>query len=196
MSIDTIGSVSDPSRLRFQQIHGDFQSIQNDLQAGNIANAQLDFASLLKDAPALQNQLQSGAAATTTAATSAQPNALNALSTSLQAGDVSGAQTALTTLQQTLGGAQGHHHHHRHHSSSTPPPTGSDTTASGLTSPNGQTVRNDFQTLASALQSGDLTGAQQALAQLQKDAPRFGGGAASAPAPSSPPANAITATPA
>lgn len=37
--------------------------------------------------------------------------------------------------------------------------------------PNFQQLKSDFQSLSSALQSGDMTGAQQALAALQKDAP-------------------------
>ncbi|HVO89159.1 MAG TPA: hypothetical protein VMV45_11500, partial [Casimicrobiaceae bacterium] len=35
----------------------------------------------------------------------------------------------------------------------------------------GNSARQDFKTLAQALQSGDLSGAQQAFAALQQDAP-------------------------
>ena len=84
----------------------DFQALANDLQTGNLTNAQTDFASLLQDAPQLQTTLQ------TTAVTSPALSAFSSLSASLQAGDLTGAQSAMSTLQQSV---QGHHHHHHHH---------------------------------------------------------------------------------
>ena len=48
-------------------------------------------------------------------------------------------------------------------------------------------TRADFQTLASALQSGDLASAQQAFAQLQKDNPRLAQALNSAPSSSDSP---------
>jgi hypothetical protein len=51
----------------------------------------------------------------------------------------------------------------------------SSTSASGASQSAGalnfQQVKSDFQALSTALQSGDLSGAQQAYASLQKDAP-------------------------
>ncbi len=44
-----------------------------------------------------------------------------------------------------------------------------------------QQRRADFQALASALQSGDISSAQQAFAQLQKDNPRLAQALSSAP---------------
>jgi hypothetical protein len=167
MSIDATHSVTNQATARFQQMRSDFQSLQSDLQSGNIANAQADFASLLKDAPPLQNLLKSDA-------DSVQSSALSALSTSLKSGDVTGAQTALASLGQTLGGAHCHHHHHHHHGSSVSP---SSATGSGFTPLDLQAIRTDFQTLACDLQSGDLTGAQKAWVQLQKDDPRLSNGA-------------------
>jgi hypothetical protein len=46
----------------------------------------------------------------------------------------------------------------------------SDTSQTG-TVPNFQQIKSDFQALASALQSGNVSSAQQAYAALQKDAP-------------------------
>lgn len=54
----------------------------------------------------------------------------------------------------------------------TPVSSGAATGAADLQA-NATQRRTDFQSLASALQSGDLTTAQQALAQLQKDSPRL-----------------------
>jgi len=174
MSIDATQSVNSATRASYQQIRSDFKALQSDLQAGNVASAQVDFDTLLKDAPQLKSQLQN-------AATTTQPNALSALSTSLQAGDLSGAQTAFASLGQMLSGTQsalgstGQMHHHRHHHHQ----HGGTSAASLLDSSAGnpatdqQTVQNDFQALAGALQSGNITSAQQAFAQLQMDDPRF-----------------------
>jgi len=167
MSIDATSSVTSTSRASYQQIRSDFKTLQNDLQSGSLANAQVDFATLLKDAPQLNNQLQSGATATT------QTSDLSALSTSLQSGDLTGAKAALGSLGQDLGFArnslssmgQVHRHHHHHHADSDSATAGN---ASG-----DQAVQSDFQALSSALQSGNITSAQQALAQLQKDDPQF-----------------------
>jgi len=178
MSIDATSSVASTARASYQQIRSDFKSLQSDLQSGNVANAQADFATLLKDAPQFNNQLQSGAATT-------QSSALSALSASLQSGDIGGAQTALASLGQTSGGAQSalnsmgqthRHHHHHHHGAAS-----SSTTAGG-----DQAVQSDFQALSSALQSGNITSAQQALAQLQKDDPRFAAGPNPLAAPATP----------
>ena len=65
------------------------------------------------------------------------------LAQSLQSGDLSGAQKAYTSLQQTLG-----------------------TDASSSTNP----LNKDLSSLGQALQSGNLSGAQQAFAQLGQDA--------------------------
>ena len=92
----------------FQQIQSEFQQLGQDLQTGNLAQAQQDYATLSQNfAPA-----QSGAtdAATTTAATAtaaatatnsnpiAQPFA--ALPTDLQNGNITAAQQDFATIQQ------------------------------------------------------------------------------------------------
>jgi hypothetical protein len=99
-----------PSRA---QARKDFQSLSDDLQAGNLSAAQTDFASLLRDAPQLQAKLSA-----TTAASANTP--LAALSSSLQAGDLSGAQSAMTNLRQSL---HAHRHHHHHGPQSAPDAT-------------------------------------------------------------------------
>lgn len=74
---------------------------------------------------------------------------LNAVGTALQSGDVSGAQSALTTLQQTLA---------NNPQSSTSQPFGTNTAAN-----------SDYQSLVGAVQSGNVSDAQKALANLQTD---------------------------
>jgi hypothetical protein len=82
-----------------------------------------------------------------------------ALSTALQSGDLSGAQTAFAQLQkdnpriaQALNSSSG-------------------SSASSGTSSSGSSPTSALQSLGSALQNGDLSGAQAALAQVQQNAP-------------------------
>jgi len=87
----------------FQQIQSEFQQLGQDLQTGNLAPAQQDYATLSQNfAPA-----QSGtAAATTTAAAAPAANsnpiaqAFAALSTDLQNGNITAAQQDFATIQQ------------------------------------------------------------------------------------------------
>lgn len=80
------------------------------------------------------------------------------LLSSLQSGDVSGAQQAFAAMQQLLPGSP----------SATPAPA-----ATGGTSPAPSTVATDFNALGSALSSGSLTGAQDAVTKLQQDAQTY-----------------------
>ena len=161
MSIDATSSISASIRPNYQQIRNDYRTLQNDLQTGNLAGAKTDFATLLKDVPQFNSQLQNGTATT-------QAGSLSALSMALQSGDINGAKAALALLGQNLGVAQsglnqiGPWHHRHHHHGTAPVGNNRD-----------QAIQSDFQALSSALQSGNIVGAQQALAQLQKDAPEF-----------------------
>lgn len=76
----------------------------------------------------------------------------------LQSGDVSGAQQAYAAMQQLL-----------------PVQAATPADSSGATSggANSDTVKADFSALGKALSSGSLTGAQDAVAQLQKDAQAY-----------------------
>jgi hypothetical protein len=72
-----------------------------------------------------------------------------ALGSALQSGDISSAQSALSTFQQALQGA-------------------SQTTASQPFGKNAQAT-TDYESLTSSLKSGNLTGAQKAFTSLQSD---------------------------
>src|SRR2546426_12545638 len=87
-----------------QQFGQEFQQLGQDLQAGNLSQAQQDFASL---APNASNGTQGNG-------TIAQ--VLGSLGQALQSGNLSGAQQAFSTIQQDLQqlGSQGHHHHPHH----------------------------------------------------------------------------------
>jgi hypothetical protein len=141
-----------------QQLRKDFQTLSKDLDSSDVAAAQKDFASLLNDASKAKIDLSSAQAQSVE-----QPNALSALSTSLQSGDVSSAKSALSSLNQAFKG-----HHHRHHSQSA-------LSSDDASAPEGNSIQinADLQKLNTALQAGDVTTAQQALIQLQKDDPKL-----------------------
>lgn len=75
-----------------------------------------------------------------------------AVGSALQSGDLSAAQSALTTFQQALQGSSSQS------SNTNSQPFGKNSSAN-----------TDFQNLTSALQSGNLSGAQKAFASLQTD---------------------------
>jgi len=72
------------------------------------------------------------------------------LASALQSGDLSGAQSAYSSIEQVLGANSG-------------------SSASTTSSSGSSTLQNDFAALGQALQSGDLSTAQSAFSQLQSD---------------------------
>ena len=144
-----------------QQIRKDFSALKTSLTTGTLSDAQTAFATLQQD---MQAAGQSGQQ---TGANSQFSTDLAAIGTALKSGDLSGAQKAFATLQQdmqqarqTQGGQQTQktHHHHHHHGSGAQ--SAQNTTSNPLT---------DLAAIGSALQSGDLSGAQKAFATLQQD---------------------------
>lgn len=159
MTISGISSITNPYQTyqttgqnNFAQFLQDLQSIGSALQSSNLTGAQSAFAQLQQLLPnsSTSNQTQNG-----------QQNPIatdmNALSSALSSNNVSDAQAAYAKLQQDMQAVQGHHHHHHHNVSASDPGSGQNTLAT------------DFQTLGQALQSGNLSAAQTAFAQLQQD---------------------------
>ena len=141
---------------KFQQIQSEFQQLGSDLQAGNLTQAQQDFATLSQNFPAPQTQSQNK--------NNPIANAFNALAQDLQNGNLSGAQQDFANLQQAAQqqqqqGGQVHHHHHHH--------------GGGGGGQQNSQIAQAFQSLGQALQSGDLSGAQSAFATLQQDLQQF-----------------------
>jgi outer membrane protein assembly factor BamD (BamD/ComL family) len=180
MSITSIGGSALLSQLyvtqntqnnqnQFQQIQTDFQQLGQDLQTGNLTQAQQDFAALQQQLPSGQGQTQQNNASPIT-------QAFTALSQALQSGNLQDAQTAFTTLQDDIQQQQGsgqvrHHHHHGGNDSQGP---------ASANAPQSNPIATAFSSLAQALQSGDLSGAQSAFATLQQDlTEQFGAYAAS-----------------
>ena len=191
-SISGISSGTSLYQSQFKQVVQDFSSLQSDLSSGNLSTAQQAYTSLTKDLASVRQTegIQTGG-------TSQINTDLAAVGSALQSGDLSGAQSAFATLTQDLQGTQqsqgtqqtyGHHHHH-HHGSSQPADASSQTSntssqASGTSSQAGSTnsqnagtssqagstsLSTDLAAVGSALQSGDLSTAQNAFSKLMQD---------------------------
>jgi len=142
-----LGSSVQTWQARAQKIQSEFQELGQDLQAGNLTQAQSDFSIL--------NQNLSGSGQNNGLAS----QAFAALGSALQTGGVAAAQQAYSTLQQGFEKA-GFGHHHPHHAE--PGSTSASSTGSGGLS-------QLFSSLASALQSGNLSAAQTAYSTLSQD---------------------------
>lgn len=146
-------SVAQGAQNKFQQIQSQFQKVGQDLQSGNLTQAQADFATLSQELPSAQ---QAGGS-TTTGPISILAKAFQALGQDLKAGNLAASQADFATIQQdaqqqSSGQAQGHHHHH-----------------GGGSSQASNTLEQAFTSLGTALQSGNLSSAQQAYATFQSD---------------------------
>ena len=124
---------------KFQQVQGEFKTLGQDLSAGNLAQAQTDFVTLSQS---VTSQLTSN---------SPVAKAVNAVGQALQSGDLTAAQQAFASIPSTVTGPTAVHHHHH-----MPP---SQTSA---------TFAQEMSTLGQALQSGNLSAAQQAFSAMQQ----------------------------
>jgi hypothetical protein len=148
-------SVAQGAQNKFQQIQTQFQKIGQDLQSGNLTQAQADFTTLSQQLPSSQQAANS----TTTGPTSTLAKAFQTLGQDLQAGNLAASQADFAAIQQDTqqqGSGQTHGHHH-HHGGAEP-----------AQQTNG-TLQQDLTSLGNALQSGTLSSAQQAYSTLQAD---------------------------
>jgi len=148
-----------------QKLQQSFQQLAQDLQSGNLSQAQSDFSSLQQLLPVNQSNslvgVPSGAQGTNPLAT-----AVSQLAQDLKSGNLTAAQSDLAGVQQDVQQlhqqGMAHAHHHHHHS------------ADDNASSNGQTpVSTLFDQLGQSLQSGNLAAAQQAYSSLQQDFRQF-----------------------
>jgi outer membrane protein assembly factor BamD (BamD/ComL family) len=103
-----------------QQSRAQFQKLAQDLQSGNLAAAQQNFSQLTQNASSSRSASSPVSGSTTAslpATATLQINQdLSTLASSLQSGNLSGAQKAYASLQQDLQASnstrQVHHHHH------------------------------------------------------------------------------------
>ena len=143
-SLFSYPSQSVQNRIRFRQ---DFQQLGQDLQSGNLSASQSDFATL-------QQLSSQSVSSTTQSSNDPLQQAFQQLAQDLQAGNLSAAQQDYSNIQQNVQNQasqlHGHHHHHR-----------------GTAQAN--QVSQLFQQLGQALQTGDLSSAQQIFNTLQQD---------------------------
>jgi len=154
-----------PQQNPFLQIRSEFKQLGQDLQAGNLAQAQSDFTTLSQN---LSSVLQNN---TSNTANSANPvvQAFAKLGQDLQSGNLQAAQQDFTTIQQdtSQNAAQASGHHHRHHHV--------ESSSNSSSSQQSSSLAQDFSQLANSLQSGNVAAAQSAFATLQNDIQQIGG---------------------
>jgi outer membrane protein assembly factor BamD (BamD/ComL family) len=131
---------------KMQQFQQEFQQLGQDLQSGNLSAAQSDFATLQQYAPQ---------SSSTSSSQSNNPiaQAFSQLAQDLQSGNTSAAQQDYSTIQQDFQShaTDGHHHHH------------------GGGGSGANAISQLMSQLGQALQSGNLTSAQQAYSTLQQE---------------------------
>jgi hypothetical protein len=153
-----------------QQLKQGFQQLGQDLQSGNLSQAQGDFASLQQFFPGGQ-QSPSVTSAVSTQSSKPLAAAVSQLAQALKSGNLSAAQSDITAVQQDVqhdaqqvgqqqGANQAHHHHHH---------GGGSSQSSSQQDP----ISTLIGQLGQALQSGNVSGAQQAYASLQQDFQNF-----------------------
>jgi hypothetical protein len=148
-------SQNNQNQGKLQQFQQEFEQLGEDLQSGNLSGAQTDFATLQQMAP-------QGTSSTSSTSSNPLQQAFQQLGQDLQSGNVSAAQQDCSNIQQDFQNiaqrAHGHHHHH----------------GGGNESEMSQ-ISQAFQQLGQALQSGNLSGAQQAYTTLQQEIQQLGG---------------------
>ena len=152
-----------PNKQQFKQ---GFQQLGQDLQSGNLSQAQSDFSSLQQLLPTGQ---QSSLLTPASGAQSGSPlaNAVSQLAQDLKSGNTAATQSDLATVQQDVqqlgqqrGAGNAHHHHH---------PGGE----SSQSSSEQNALSMLFGQLGQQLQAGNLSGAQQAYSTMQQDFQQF-----------------------
>jgi hypothetical protein len=156
-------TTQNPNKQQFKQ---SLQQLGQDLQSGNLSQAQSDFSSLQQLLPSSQ---QSSLLTPASGAQSSSPlaTAVSQLAQDMKSGNTAATQSDLATVQQDvqqLGQQQGagqarHHHHHGGESSQS---SSEQNAASTL-----------FGQLGQQLQAGNLSGAQQAYSTMQQDFQQF-----------------------
>ena len=145
---------------KFQQIKTEFQQLGQDLQSGNLTQAQQDYATITQNVPGLSNSQNSS---------NPVVQAFNQLGQDLQSGSLQAAQGDYATVQQDAqqGSTQARGHHHHHHRAEDSQESGSNQQQNS--------INQAFSQLAQSLQAGNLSGAQSAFSLLQTDLQQIGG---------------------
>jgi outer membrane protein assembly factor BamD (BamD/ComL family) len=171
---NTQSSQNNPSK--FQQIKTEFQQLGQDLQSGNLEQAQQDFTTLSQNLPGASQSTAASANAVAAGATTGNNSVAQAftqLGQDLKSGNLQAAQKDFTNLQQDVqqNSSQrigGHHHHHPHAETS-------QSSSSSSSSQQSNAIAQAFGTLAQDLQAGNLSGSRSAFATLKNDLQQIGG---------------------
>jgi len=148
-------------QARSQKIQSEFQQLGQDLQAGNLTQAQSDFSTLNQN---ISTPVQTN---------SSLSQAFGALGTALQSGNLAAAQKAYSTLQQDVQqSGLGHHHHHAGGSSEM------------NNSSSGNVLSQLLGSLGASLQSASSSAAQTAYSTLAQEFQELGLGSTSGTASS------------
>jgi len=152
ISSSNLFNVNDSRRSVESEMQQEFAQLGQDLQSGNLSAAQCDFATLTQ----MGSQSTSSSSSSTAASNNPMAQAFAQLSKDLQSGNLSAAQQDFATIQQDMqsNAVQAGGHRHHHHGSG----GGGQSTISSL-----------FSQLGQALQSGDLSTAQQVFSTLQQN---------------------------
>ena len=142
-------------QVKAQKIQSEFQKLGQDLQAGNLTQAQSDFSILNSN---ISTPMQT---------TSSLSQDFGALGTALQAGDLTAAQKAYSAVQQDVQTTSQSHRHHTMGGSSS------------NTSTSGNALSQLLSNLGSSIQSGSSAAAQTAYSTLAGKLQQFGLGAGS-----------------
>lgn len=166
------GRASSAVQSNFQKVQQDFHLLGEDLQSGNLAQAQSDFSALEQVFPGTQPATASGTQVPSLT-TNPLSQEVSQLGQDLKAGNLPAAQSDFSTLQkdlQQLGGVSTRRYHHHHRVL---------TDATGQQNP-----ATLFGELGQDLKSGNLAAAQQTYSALQQDFLQFAStGAAASGAP-------------
>jgi len=128
----------------------EFQQLGQDLQSGNLLAAQTDFSSL--------QQLQPQGSSSQTTSTNSVVQDFTQLGQDLQSGNTTAAQQDYAKIKQDAQtqATQAHPHHHHHHGGG-----------------GGNAITQTLDQLGQALQSGNLSSAQQAYNSLEQEFQQF-----------------------
>jgi hypothetical protein len=149
ISSSNLFNINDSRRSVESEMKQEFAQLGQDLQSGNLSAAQTDFATLTQMGP----QSTSSSSSSTAASNSPMAQAFAQLSKDLQSGNLSAAQQDFATIQQDMqsNAVQSGGHRHHHHGGG------------------GNAISSLFSQLGQALQSGDLSTAQQVFSTMQQD---------------------------
>lgn len=161
-------------RSTVKQGKQDFNQLLGALQSGDVQGAQQAYAAMQQLLPGMQAATQASAGAAGNVAANAVTTDFSALGTALSSGSLSGAQDAVAKLQQDAQTYQQGNHKFGSLEHAEGICKSMQQSATNGANPNnsagsGTSLNVDMTALGQALQSGNISSAQDAYAKLQQD---------------------------